>query len=91
MKNMHIPLPDHVHAALMAHAKAMGESATALARAAIEGRVRELERERIYAEMRAFAEEYAGTEWDLDVDLMEAGLEAIQENDEQTSSLEESA
>ncbi|KEF33951.1 MULTISPECIES: hypothetical protein [Deinococcus] len=77
MKNMHVPLPDHVHQALMAHAKAMGESATSLARGAIEQLVRELEHERIRAEMRAFAEEYAGTAWDLDPELEEAGLEVL--------------
>lgn len=77
MKNMHIPIPDHVHAALMAHAKATGESATALARAAIEGRVRELEREQRRARIAEFAAEYAGTEWDLDPALEAAGIEVI--------------
>lgn len=75
MKNMHIPLPDHVHAALMAHAKATGESATALARAAIEGRVRQLEHERIHAEMRAYAEAVAGTPDDFDPDIAALGQE----------------
>lgn len=77
MKNIHIPLPDHVHAALMTHAKATGESATALARAAIEGRVRELEREQRRARIAEFADQYAGTAWDLAPELEAAGLEVI--------------
>lgn len=75
MKNMHIPIPDHVHAVLMQHAKASGESATGLAREAIEKLARQLEHDRINAEMRAFAEEFAGTELDLDPAWEAAGLE----------------
>lgn len=80
MKNMHIPLPEDVHAVLMAHAKATGESATSLARAAIERLVKELEREQIRAEMRAFAAEFAGTELDLDPDFEEAATEFLRSN-----------
>lgn len=80
MKNLHIPISESVHAVLMAHAKATGESATSLARGAIEHLAKEIEREQIRAEIAAFAAEYAGTEWDLDPELEAAGLECLREN-----------
>lgn len=80
MKNMHIPLSEEVYAVLLAHAKATGESATALARGAIERLAKEIERERIRSEIAAFAAEYAGTEWDLDPELEAAGLEVLRAN-----------
>ncbi|SEJ45364.1 hypothetical protein SAMN04488058_108102 [Deinococcus reticulitermitis] len=80
MKNMHIPLSEEVYAVLLAHAKATGESVTALARGAIERLAKEIERERIRSEIAAFAAEYAGTEWDLDPELEEAGLEVLRAN-----------
>lgn len=77
MKNMHVPIPEDVHAVLMAHAKATGESATSLARTAIERLVRDIQREERRARIAAFAAQYAGTEWDLDAGLEAAGLEVI--------------
>ena len=62
---------------LMAHAKATGESATALARGAIERLAKELQREERRVRIAAFAEEFAGTDWDLDPELEAAGLEAL--------------
>ncbi|WP_407540276.1 hypothetical protein Q0M94_02435 [Deinococcus radiomollis] len=89
MKNLHVPLQDELHAALMAHARKSGESATALARQAIVQFVREAERAQRRAELAAFAAEYAGTDWDLDPNLERAGLESLalyeaaQENESQ--------
>ena len=60
---------------LVRHAKSSGESATALARAAVEKLVWELEREAIRAQVAAYAAELAGTDQDLDPELEEAGLE----------------
>ena len=77
MKNLHIPIQDELHAALMAHARQSGESATALARQAIVQFVREAERAQRRAELAAFAADYAGTDWDLDPDLERAGLESL--------------
>lgn len=74
---MHIPIPESVHAVLMAHAKATGESATALARQAIERLVKDIQREERRARIAAFAAEYAGTAWDLDPELEAAGIEVI--------------
>ena len=42
MKNMHIPVSEETHAVLMAHARATGQSATALARGAIERLAKEV-------------------------------------------------
>ena len=75
MKTVHLPLPEEVHTMLVRHAKSSGESATALARAAVEKLVWELEREAIRAQVAAYAAELAGTDQDLDPELEEAGLE----------------
>lgn len=77
MKNLHVPLQDELHAALMGHARKSGESATTLARQAIVQFVREAERVQRRTELAAFAAEYAGTDWDLDADLENAGLESL--------------
>lgn len=73
MKNMHIPIPEETHAVLMAHAKASGQSATALARGAIEELARDLEHRRIRAELQAYARAVAGTPDDHDPELSALG------------------
>lgn len=75
MKTVHLPLPEDVHSLLVRHARATGESATALARAAVEKLVWELEREAIRAQVAAYAAEMAGTDHDLDPEWEDAGLD----------------
>ena len=75
MKHLHVPLSESLHAALMDVAKASGESATALARRAIEDALWERRKQAIREELAAYARAVAGTLDDLDPDLEEAGLE----------------
>jgi hypothetical protein len=73
-KNLHVPLPEDVHAELKAQAQRVGEPATVLARRAIEERVRALKREQITEEITAYATAMAGTEFDFDPAVSAAGM-----------------
>lgn len=73
-KNLHVPLPEDVHAELKAQAQRVGEPATVLARRAIEERVRALKREQITDEITAYATAMAGTEFDFDPAVSAAGM-----------------
>lgn len=78
MKHLHVPLPESLHAALMNVAKASGESATTLARQAIEDALWKHKQELVRAELAAYAAAVAGTPDDLDPELEAAGLEVWQ-------------
>lgn len=78
MKNIHVPLSEELHAALMQTAKASGESATSLARRAIEEVIWQREQAKIRAELKAYALAVAGTIDDFDPDIEAAGLEVWQ-------------
>ena len=73
-KNLHVPLPEDVHAELKAQAQRVGEPATVLARRAIEERVRALKRQQIDAEITEYANAVAGTIDDFDPAVSAAGL-----------------
>jgi len=76
--NFHLPLSPELHEMLRAESKASGEPATNLAREALADWLRRRKKERRHAEIAAFAREYGGTEFDLDRDLEEAGIEALE-------------
>lgn len=76
--NFHLPLSPDLHDMLRAESKVSGEPATNLAREALADWLRRRKKERRHAEISAFAAEHAGTEFDLDRDLEEAGIEAIE-------------
>lgn len=69
MRTFHVPLPDHMHAALRAEAHEQRRPATDLVRRAIESWLAQRRRERLAEEIRTYAEATAGTVWDLDPDL----------------------
>ena len=75
MKHLHIPLPEELHATLMQVAKASGESATSLARQAIEDALWERRQAAIRGELAAYAAAVAGTSDDFDPEMEAAGLE----------------
>ena len=81
MKNLHVPLPESLHAALMNVAKSSGESATALARQAIEEALWKRQQELLRVELTTYATAVAGTPDDLDPALEEAGLEVWEEDE----------
>lgn len=76
-KNFHLPLPSALYADLRAAAERAGTPATDVAREAIQVWLKQERRRKIQQDLRAFAEAYAGTEWDLDPQFEAAGIESI--------------
>ncbi|HEX4960332.1 MAG TPA: hypothetical protein VF173_05810 [Thermoanaerobaculia bacterium] len=78
--NFHLPLSPELHELLRVESKVSGEPATSLAREALADWLRRRKKERRHAEIAAFAAEHAGTDFDLDQDLEEAGIEVIEDD-----------
>lgn len=76
-RNLHVPLPELLHAELRAAAERTGRPATELARAAIDRWLQEEKRAAIRAEVAAYAAAHAGTTSDLDPALERAGVESL--------------
>lgn len=82
MKNFHLPLSDDIYFGLRAEALRVRRPATAIAREAIEGWLKDRRRAARATEIAAFAREYAGTPLDLDPELENAGIvHLLQQND----------
>lgn len=81
MVNFHLPLPDPLAAELRSLAGAQGRPATELARDYVRDGLARAKRAQREAEIRAYAEEWAGTEFDLDPALEAAGAEVILRDD----------
>lgn len=79
MRNLHVPLPDALYKALKDESKRQGAATTTLARNAIEAWLKAQEQTRIQDEISAYALAIAGSKDDLDEDVMEAGLEQLNE------------
>lgn len=77
MKNFHLPLPDQTYSQLRAAAERTELSATALAREAIDTWLREHNRQTQRTALAEWAEQYAGTRFDLDPVLEAAGLDHL--------------
>lgn len=80
MKHLHIPLSEHLHNDLMAEARQSGESATSIARHAIEHALQARRRKNRQNEIAAYAAAHAGSELDLDPDLEAATLTVLSED-----------
>jgi predicted transcriptional regulator len=76
--NFHLPLPEEVHEMLREEAERSGQPATTVAREALQDWLRRRRRERRHAEIVQFASANAGSALDLDPELEQAGLEAIE-------------
>ena len=74
MKNFHLPLPEPTYAQLRAAAQRTQVPATALAREAIDLWLKDQSRKVRHAAIKAYAQEMAGTTFDLDVNLESAGI-----------------
>lgn len=81
-KKLNLPLSEETHRALFEEARRTGVPATRLARTAIEGWLRERERERRRDEIRRFAFEHSGTEYDLDPAMESVAAEELRNFDE---------
>ena len=77
MKNFHVPLPDPTYNHLRAEAARVKVPATTLAREAIDVWLREQERKARHEAISAYAQEMAGTKFDLDTDLEVAAAEHL--------------
>jgi predicted transcriptional regulator len=77
MKNFHLPLPDQTYARLKTEAERMQVPATALAREAVDGWLRQQFRKARKDAIAAYAAEMAGTHLDLDSDLESAAIEHL--------------
>lgn len=79
MKNLHVPLPEKLHARLRAESKRARRPTTVLARQAIESWLEEQRKQTRYQEIATFAGQQADTDLDLDSDLEEASLAHLAE------------
>jgi hypothetical protein len=77
MKNFHLPLPEQTYSQLRTESERTRIPATTLAREAIDQWLRDQRRMARHTAITAYAEEMAGTEFDLDLDLESAGIEHL--------------
>jgi len=76
--NFHLPLSEDLHEMLREEVERTGQPATALAREALVQWLAQRKKQRLHEEIAAFAQDQAGTAFDLDEELEQAGLEALQ-------------
>ena len=80
MKNFHVPLPAELYRQLQTEAKQSQQPATQLARQAIVQWLEEQKRRAVHEQIAAFAEQWAGSDLDLDESLESAGIEHLLES-----------
>ena len=83
-KKFNLPLPEKTHAALFDESRRTGVPATRLAREALEDWLRQRERERRREEVRRFAMQHAGGDYDLDPALESIAADELRGFDEDT-------
>ena len=76
-KNFHLPLPAALYASLREAAARAGTPATGLAREAIENWLKEDKRRLQRAELAEFVAANAGTDWDVDGQWEQSGVESM--------------
>ncbi|MEY4531984.1 MAG: hypothetical protein RLZZ156_2707 [Deinococcota bacterium] len=76
-QNFHVPLSPEVYERLKLEAQYLQRPATEVARVAIEGQLRLLERARVDAALQAFIDDAAGSELDFDPGVASAGAEVV--------------
>ncbi|MBI2921616.1 MAG: hypothetical protein HYY18_11090 [Planctomycetes bacterium] len=83
MKNLHIPLPDSIYAALRAEAERSDRPATQLARQAIADWLKAARRAEVHRQLAEYAAACAGTNQDLDPALENAAIDELRRLDEE--------
>jgi hypothetical protein len=81
MKNFHLPLQEETYSQLRAEAERAQIPATELAREAIHQWLRLRERRARHDAIAAYAAKTAGTEFDLDPELEQAGIDHLMAQD----------
>lgn len=79
--NFHLPLSPELHDQLREEAERSGQPATVVAREALQNSLHQRRRQRLHAEIAAFASEHAGSDIDLDEGLEQAALESLRDLD----------
>jgi hypothetical protein len=79
--NFHLPLTPELHDQLREEAEFSGQPATTVAREALRSTLSQRRKQRLHADIAAFAAEHGGSELDLDKGLEQAGLEALKDLD----------
>ena len=80
--NFHLPLTPELHEQLRKEAEISGQPATTVAREALQMNLAQRRKQRLHAEIAAFAAEYGGSDLDLDKDFEQAGIEALKALDQ---------
>jgi predicted transcriptional regulator len=75
LRNFHLPLSDELYSKLRGEAQLAGQSATSLARQAIEAWLEHRRKSALHEAIAGYAAAKAGTSEDLDDDLEAAALE----------------
>ena len=81
-KKLNLPLPASMHEAVFKEARRRRVPATRLVRSILGEWLGEQARERRAEEIRRFAAAHGGSEADLDPELESAGLELLEEDDD---------
>ena len=81
-KNFNLPLPEDTHRALFDESRRSGIPATRLVRSALEAWLQKKERENRRNQVRDFALEHAGSEYDLDPTIESMAAEELRDFDE---------
>ena len=77
MKNLHVPLPPDLDAALRAEAARRNQPATAIARQAIEEWLCRQQKLALHQAIASYAAEWGGSDVDLNADLESAGVDHL--------------
>jgi len=77
MKNFHVPLPADLYNQLQQEAEQAHRPATQLARQAIADWIQQRQAAALHQAMAEYASRWAGTDADLDVDLEQAGVDML--------------
>lgn len=78
LSNFHLPLSPDLHDMLRDEATRSGQPATTLAREALRSWLLQRQKQRLHEEIAAWAAGHAGTDLDLDKELEQAGIEALE-------------
>lgn len=81
-RNFHLPLSDDLYTRLRKEAERSQQSATFIAREALEQGLAERERSALHEAIAAYASDAAGSREDLDPDLEAASLQILSEQEE---------
>lgn len=76
-RNLHLPLPDALHRALLEESERSGRPATAIVREAVEAYLQERRRAAVHEELTVYAKRWAGSPVDLDEPLAKAAAEQL--------------